>query len=60
AYSGVNLDSFCKKITYQRLTPAGVESLAPTVMVMAKAEGLEAHSRAMEVRKEALKKSALC
>lgn len=60
AYSGVNLDSFCKKITYQRLTPAGVESLAPTVMAMAKAEGLEAHSRAMEVRKEALKKSALC
>lgn len=55
AYSGVNLDSFCKKITYQRLTPEGVRSLASTVMAMAKAEGLEAHSHAMEVRKEALR-----
>lgn len=57
AYSGVNLDSFCKKITYQRLTPEGVRTLAKTVMTMAKAEGLEAHSRAMEIRQEALQKS---
>lgn len=55
AYSGVNLDSFCKKITYQRLTPEGVRSLAKTVMTMAKAESLEAHSRAMEIRYESLK-----
>ena len=54
AYSGVNLDSFCKKITYQRLTPEGVKSLAKTVMTMAKAESLEAHSRAMEIRYESL------
>lgn len=54
AYSGVNLDSFCKKITYQRLTPEGVRSLAKTVMTMAKAESLEAHSRAMEIRYESL------
>ena len=54
AYSGVNLDSFCKKITYQRLTPEGVKSLAKTVMTMAKAECLEAHSRAMEIRYESL------
>ena len=57
AYSGVNLDSFCKKITYQRLTPEGVRTLAKTVMTMAKAEGLESHIRAMEIRQEALQKS---
>lgn len=56
AYSGVNLDSFCKKITYQRLTPDGIRTLAQTVITMAKAEGLDAHSRAMEIRKEALDK----
>ena len=50
AYSGVNLDSFCKKITYQRLTVEGLRALAPTVTAMATAEGLDAHRRAVTIR----------
>ena len=50
AYSGVSVDSFVKKITYQRLTREGLTSLAPTVVEMALAEGLQAHARAVEIR----------
>ena len=50
AYSGVSLDSFLKKITFQQITPEGLEQLAPTIMTMAKAEGLEAHAKAVELR----------
>ncbi len=50
AYSGVNLDSFCKKINLQRLTPEGLQRLGPIVERMARAEGLEAHARAVAVR----------
>lgn len=50
AYSGLSVDSFCKNITFQSITKGGAEALAPTVMSMAKAEGLEAHKRAMEIR----------
>lgn len=50
AYSGVNLDSFLHKITYQELTKEGLAALAPTITAMAQAEGLEAHARAVEVR----------
>ncbi|MFM7358309.1 MAG: histidinol dehydrogenase [Sediminibacterium sp.] len=50
AYSGVSIDSFVKKITYQRLTRAGLLAIAPTVMEMALAEGLQAHARAVEIR----------
>lgn len=50
AYSGVSLDSFVKKITFQRLTPEGLRTLAPTVVTMAKAEQLEAHAQAVKVR----------
>lgn len=49
-YSGVNIDSFMKKITFQRLTRDGLASIAPTVTVMARNEGLVAHSLAVEVR----------
>lgn len=49
-YSGVNIDSFMKKITFQRLTRDGLEAIAPTVMTMARNEGLAAHSLAVEVR----------
>ncbi len=52
AYSGVSLDSFYKKITFQQLTPAGLAALAPTVEAMAEAEGLTAHARAVSVRRE--------
>ncbi len=54
AYSGVNLDSFCKKITFQHLSELGVGNIGPAVAVMARAEQLEAHARAMDVRLEKL------
>lgn len=50
AFSGVNLDSFFRKITYQELTPQGLEGLAPTIVTMARAEGLDAHALAVTVR----------
>jgi histidinol dehydrogenase len=49
-YSGVSVDSFVKKITYQQLTAEGLKTIAPTVMAMAEAEGLEAHANAVRVR----------
>ncbi|MCB9081077.1 MAG: histidinol dehydrogenase [Lewinellaceae bacterium] len=54
AYSGVSLDSFVKKITYQRLSPAGLQRLGPTVEVMAAAEELEAHRQAVSIRLQKL------
>lgn len=50
SYSGVNLDSFCKKITFQHITPQGARSLGPAVEAMAEAEGLMAHRNAMSLR----------
>lgn len=50
AYSGVNIDSFMKKITYQELTREGLTSLASTIITMAEAEGLGAHAAAVKVR----------
>jgi histidinol dehydrogenase len=49
-YSGVSLDSFVKKITFQRLSLEGLRSLAPTVVAMAQAEQLEAHAQALKIR----------
>jgi histidinol dehydrogenase len=49
-YSGVSLDSFVKKITYQQLTKEGLTAIAGTVMTMAAAEGLEAHKNAVAIR----------
>ncbi|MEE1289138.1 MAG: histidinol dehydrogenase [Bacteroidaceae bacterium] len=50
AYSGVNLDSFCRKITFQHLTPEGIDSIGRAVEVMAEAESLDAHRNAMTLR----------
>ncbi len=50
AYSGVNIDSFMKKITYQELSKEGLCSLADTIISMADAEGLDAHALAVKVR----------
>ncbi|MBX2921500.1 MAG: histidinol dehydrogenase [Chitinophagaceae bacterium] len=50
AYSGVSVDSFVKKITYQKLTQQGLHQIAGTVMNMAHAEGLDAHAHAVRVR----------
>lgn len=52
AYSGVNTESFMRKITYQELTRSGLEALAPTITAMAKAEGLDAHANAVRIRTE--------
>jgi histidinol dehydrogenase len=52
AFSGVSLDSFVKKITYQKISAGGVRSIGPAVAAMAAAEGLEAHRLAITVRME--------
>ncbi len=49
-YSGVSLDSFVKKITYQKLTKEGLNNIGPAIMVMAEAEGLDAHKKAVAIR----------
>lgn len=56
AYSGVSVDSFVKKITFQKLTANGLQLLGPTVIEMAEAENLQAHSNAVAVRLQSLKK----
>lgn len=48
--SGVNIDSFMRKMTIQELSCDGIEALAPTIVAMADAEGLEAHANAVKVR----------
>lgn len=50
AYSGVSVDSFIKKVTYQRITEEGILAIGPTVIAMAEAEGLEAHALAVKIR----------
>lgn len=55
AYSGVSLDSFVKKITYQKLSPEGLKNIGPIVETLAAAEQLEAHKFAVSVRLNELK-----
>lgn len=55
AYSGVSLDSFVKKITFQKISKTGMSELGPQVEVMAEAEGLQAHKNAVTVRLNAIK-----
>ncbi len=50
AYSGVSIDSFVKKISFQKLTKEGLQLIGPTVIEMARAEGLQAHAEAILVR----------
>jgi histidinol dehydrogenase len=50
AYSGVSVDSFVKKITYQKLTKEGLKNIGKSVELMAEAEGLLAHANAVRVR----------
>ena len=50
AYNGVNLDSYNRKITFQHLTKEGIESIGHAVELMAEAEQLDAHKRAMSFR----------
>ena len=50
AYSGVSLDSFVKKITYQKLSKEGINNIGPAIELMAEAEGLQAHKNAVTLR----------
>ena len=59
SYSGVNLDSFCRKITFQYISEEGINSIGRAVEIMAENEQLVAHKNAMSVRIDALKKGNL-
>lgn len=50
AYSGVSVDSFVKKITFQHITPEGIKNIGPSVEILAELEGLHAHRNAVSVR----------
>ena len=50
AYAGVSLDSFVRKVTFQEITPEGLEAISTAVEVLARAEGLDAHARAVSIR----------
>ena len=58
-YSGVSLDSFIKKMTYQKITEEGIKNLGPTIEVMAANELLEAHKNAVTIRLNYLKNNKL-
>ena len=55
-YSGVNLSSYSKSITYQRIRPEGLQNIGPAVEIMARTEGLQAHANAVTLRLKALEK----
>jgi len=55
SYSGVNLDSFMKKITFQEISEKGLESIGPTIEIMAEAENLASHKNAVSIRLKDLK-----
>ncbi|WP_259069820.1 histidinol dehydrogenase [Mucilaginibacter sp. X4EP1] len=50
AYSGVSVDSFVKKITFQHISPEGIKNIGPSVEILAELEGLHAHKNAVSVR----------
>ena len=50
SYSGVSLDSFLKKITFQEISPEGLKNIGPSVEIMAEAEGLFAHKNSVTIR----------
>ncbi|WP_405253012.1 histidinol dehydrogenase [Dokdonia sp. Asnod3-C12] len=49
-YSGVNLDSFMKSMTFQKISPKGIQNIGPAIELMAAAEGLDAHKNAVTLR----------
>lgn len=51
AYSGVSVDSFVKKITFQHITPEGIQNIGPSVEILAELEGLHAHKNAVSIRR---------
>jgi len=54
-YSGVNLDSFMKSMTFQKITQQGIQEIGKAIEIMAEAEGLQAHKNAVTLRLESLK-----
>jgi len=54
-YSGVNLDSFLKQMTFQKISKEGIRAIGPAIEAMAAAEGLEAHKNAVTLRLNDLK-----
>ncbi len=54
-YSGVNLDSFMKSMTFQKITKEGIKAIGNAIEIMAEAEGLQAHKNAVTLRLESLK-----
>ena len=57
SFSGVNIDSYMKKITFQEITEEGLELLSPVIIQMAMAEGLDAHANAVRVRLNSIQKT---
>ncbi len=55
-YSGVNLDSFLKAITFQKISEKGIQNIGNSIEIMAEAEGLQAHKNAVTLRLKSLKK----
>lgn len=55
SYSGVSLDSFVRKVTFQQLNEKGIQNIGPAIEQMAEAEGLDAHKNAVTVRLDYLK-----
>ena len=56
-YSGVNLDSFLKSMTFQKISVTGIQNIGNAIEIMAEAEGLQAHKNAVTLRLESLKKN---
>ncbi|AOW10131.1 histidinol dehydrogenase [Flavobacterium gilvum] len=56
-YSGVNLDSFTKSMTFQKISEKGIQNIGPAIEIMAEAEGLQAHKNAVTLRLESCKVS---
>ncbi len=57
-YSGVNLDSFMKSMTFQKISREGIQNIGPAIELMAEAEGLEAHKNAVTLRLEDIKENS--
>lgn len=55
-YSGVNLDSFLKQMTFQKITAEGIQKIGPAIEKMADSEGLQAHKNAVSIRLKKLNK----
>lgn len=54
-YSGVNLDSFMKSMTFQKISEIGIQNIGPAIELMAAAEGLDAHKKAVSLRLDKLR-----